>query len=263
MSELAVVNPRYPMKKGCEYPFVEMASVGENFSGILKLESRSLEGSGLSRFKSGDVLFAKITPCPQNGKIAFVNTLPNDFGLGSTEFIVLAPRADVVPRFVYHLACSDPVRGRAAARMEGSTGRQRVPEEVFRKRLLVPIPAPDEQAAIARILDAVDTAMERTRAAVERAREVKRALVQRVFSDGVRNEPVKKTAIGYLPKSWEVVPVNSVVGAFQYGLSVPMQSQGDTPILRMGNIQDGDVLLKDLKYVSLPESELAPYRLKR
>ena len=181
VSSLADVNPRYRVKKGRDYPFIEMAAVGENFRGILSLGSRMLEGSGLSRFRVGDTLFAKITPCPENGKVAFVSHLPNDVGLGSTEFIVLSPRPGADPRFLYHLACSHAVRGRAAARMEGSTGRQRVPEEVFTKRLLVPIPESSEQAAIARILDAVDTALERTRAAVERARELRRALMQELL----------------------------------------------------------------------------------
>jgi type I restriction enzyme S subunit len=121
----------------------------------------------------------------------------------------------------------------------------------------------DEQAAIARVLDAVDTALERTRAAVERAREVRRAVVQRVFCEGLRGETKKKTPIGHLPKSWEVVPVNAVVNTFQYGLSVPMETKGNLPILRMGNIQDGDVISLDLKFVSLPPKVVAPYLLRR
>src|SRR5437879_13912355 len=103
--------------------------------------------------------------------------MPDEVGLGSTEFIVLSPKAETDPRFGYHLACSHAVRGRAAARMEGSTGRQRVPEEVFTKRLLVPLPDGDEQAAIACLLDAVDTALERTRAAVEQARALRQSLL--------------------------------------------------------------------------------------
>ena len=263
VSELTMVNPRYSMRKGHEYPFVEMASVGENFAGILQISARSLEGSGLSRFRAGDTLFAKITPCPQNGKIAFVASLPDAVGLGSTEFIILSPRPDTIPRFLYHLVCSHAVRGRAAARMEGSTGRQRVPEEVFTKRLLVPLPGPNEQAAIARILDAVDTSLERTRAAIERAREVERALVQRVLSEGLRRAHLRKTPIGLIPTTWDVVPVSSVVETFQYGLSVPMEPRGNLPILRMGNIQDGDVVLADLKYVNLPEKITSPYIVKR
>ena len=153
---LAEVNPHYRVTKGRDYPFVEMAAVGENFGGIQRIDKRSLEGSGLSRFRVGDTLFAKITPCIENGKVAFVSFLPDEIGIGSTEFIVLSPRSGTDPRFLYHLACSHAVRGRAAARMEGSTGRQRVPEDVFHTRLLVPIPDPREQAAIARTLDAVD-----------------------------------------------------------------------------------------------------------
>ena len=122
---------------------------------------------------------------------------------------------------------------------------------------------PSEQAAIARILNAVDRALERTREAVEQAREVKRALVQRLLTEGVRGEPKKKTAIGFVPKSWQVVPVGSVVDNFQYGLSVPMQQTGRLPVLRMGNIQSGEVVLDDLKYVSLPDKVVSPYLLQR
>jgi type I restriction enzyme S subunit len=121
----------------------------------------------------------------------------------------------------------------------------------------------DEQSAIARVLDAVDTALERTRGAVERAREVKRALVQRVFSEGLRHEPTRKSTLGHLPRSWCVAPAGSVVTSFQYGLSVPMQLTGTLPILRMGNIQDGDVLLSDLKFVTLPPKVVDPYLLRR
>src|SRR5438067_10151238 len=105
VSTLAKVNPRYPVRKGVEYPFIEMASVGENFAGILKIETRKMEGSGLSRFKVGDTLFAKITPCPENGKVALVRQLPSEPGIGSTEFIVLSPRDGCVPQFLFHLLC--------------------------------------------------------------------------------------------------------------------------------------------------------------
>jgi len=263
VNSIAHVNPRYPVKRGREYSFVEMASVGEDFAGILRFDLRQLEGSGLARFRVGDTLFAKITPCPENGKVAFVNTMPSDLGLGSTEFIVLSPKSETVPRFLFHLACSHNVRGRAAARMEGSTGRQRVPEEVFTKRLLVPIPPPCEQAAIALILDAVDKGIGHTHLAVERAREMRRALVQRLFSEGIRGEQQKKTAVGLIPRSWNVMPVSAVVENFQYGLSMPMKSNGQLPILRMGNIQDGGVRLADLKYITLPEQLVAPYLVRR
>lgn len=263
LSLLAEQNPRYPVCKGIDYPFIEMAAVGENFGGILRLDSRRFEGSGLSRFKENDTLFAKITPCPENGKVAFVASLPAEVGLGSTEFIVLSPREGTAPRFLYHLACSHTLRGRAVARMEGSTGRQRVPEDVFDRRLLVPKPNRDEQAAISRVLDSVDAAIERAREAASQAAEVKRALSQELFSKGTRGEQQKKTPMGFIPKSWEVKLVKNVVTNFEYGLSLPMHLKGAAPILRMGNIQRGDVVMDDLKYVTLSQALLERYSLKR
>lgn len=263
VSTIADVSPRYPIKKGENLPFIEMAAVAENFGGIQSFEWRKLEGSGLARFKCRDTLFAKITPCPENGKVAFVHELPTLYGIGSTEFIVLSPKPETDPRFLFHLLCAHSVRGRAASRMEGSTGRQRVPDDVFQRRLLVPIPSPDEQSAIAKFLDAVDTAMGRTRDAQERARETKRALLQRLFTHGTRGESQTKTVIGWIPKSWTVRDVKSVALEFQYGLSVAMQPTGTLPILRMGNIQAGDVILDGLKYVTLPDRTTAPCLLKR
>ena len=120
-----------------------------------------------------------------------------------------------------------------------------------------------EQAAIARILDAVDTMLERTREAAARARHYKRALVQRVFAKGLYGEDQRETPIGYIPKSWQVVSVKSVVDDFQYGLSVGMDGRGSLPILRMGNIQDGEISFHDVKYVALPEEITKPYLLSR
>lgn len=259
MSELANINPRYAMKKGRQYPFVEMAAVGENFAGILQFETRSLEGSGLSRFKAGDTLFAKITPCPENGKVAFVTSLPDVVGLGSTEFIVLSPRPDVVPRFLYHLACSHAVRGRAAARMEGSTGRQRVPEEVFTKWLLVPVPDGDEQAAIARILDGVDTALERTRAAIEQVRQVKRSVVHRFFYDALGETAYADRPRRNLPPGWALVATEHLLAEEpKNGVSPETSSQPPgIPTFSIAAIRDGRVDLgnrDNLKYARVSET---------
>ena len=176
------------MKNGEIDPFVETAAVATEFGGITRFEERAAGASGLARFRVNDTLFAKITPCPQNGKVAFVGELPggSDASLGSTEFIVVSPRGKTNPRWLYATLCAWRFRGRAAARMEGSTGRQRVPEDVFHRWLLVPVPPnPAEQAAIAGVLDAADAALARTRTALDKARRVKQALVQKFIYDGI------------------------------------------------------------------------------
>lgn len=119
-----------------------------------------------------------------------------------------------------------------------------------------------EQDAIAHILDALDKVIEQIRESIERERDVKKSLVQQLFERGLRGEPLHKTTIGLIPKSWNVVPLRSVVIEFQYGLSIEMGTKGKYPILRMGNIQDAEVLLDDLKYVDLPSHIAGKYLLK-
>lgn len=242
LSSLAELNPRYPIRKGVDYPFIEMAAVGENFGGVLSIDTRRLEGSGLARFKANDTLFAKITPCPENGKVAFVEGLPDEFGLGSTEFIVLSPRDGTNPRFLFHLACSHALRGRAVARMEGSTGRQRVPLDAFDRRLLVPKPSPDEQAAIALLLDGVDAAIYRVRGAVRAACEVQASVIQALVAMCVTTS--KSQALGDLILEG---PTN--------GLYRPESDYGakGTPIIRIDSFSNGSITdLPGLRRVVVP-----------
>lgn len=237
---ISEVNPSYRARKGQSYPFVEMSSVAEHLGGIQRIEYRRLEGSGLARFKAGDTIFAKITPCVENGKVAYVPELTAPLGLGSTEFIVLAPREGTVPRFLFHLLGSDVLRGRAGARMEGSTGRQRVPEDVFRRWLLVPVPSTDEQAAIARILDAVDAAIERTREAVARARTLHSTLLADAF----------ERLIGAHE------PLGEYTSEVRYGTSqAASDRQRGYPTLRIPNVVGDRLALEDLVYVDLPPNE--------
>lgn len=234
IGKLATINPHYKSFKGREYPFIEMAAVAEQFGGIQYITKRNFEGSGLARFKVGDTLFAKITPCPENGKVAFVGDLPDELGIGSTEFIVLSPREGCDPRFLYHLACCHDVRGRAIGRMEGSTGRQRVPDDAFKKRLIVPVPSPEEQAAIAHILDAVDTAIERTQRIVCASEDLRQSLMEAAFTGHFERGAKKQTELGELPTSWNWIKGKQ---AFHV-LSSANTSVGDLRITRNGEEPD-------------------------
>jgi type I restriction enzyme S subunit len=96
-------------------------------------------GSGM-RFVNGDTLVARITPCLENGKTAYVDFLEgNEVGWGSTEYIVLRPKPPLPKEFAYCLARSDAFREFAIQSMTGSSGRQRVPAESL-WHLLLPVP---------------------------------------------------------------------------------------------------------------------------
>lgn len=163
--------------------------------------------------------------------------------------------------FAKHLFLSNTIRNGIRKFAAGNAQLNVSPRQIESIRVL--IPPREEQEAIARILDAVDAAIERTREAVEKAREAKKALIQHLFERGLRKESQRKTAIGLIPKSWSVVPLHSVVTQFQYGLSVAMNSKGEYPILRMGNIQAGEVLLDDLKYLDLPKKIADAYLVRK
>lgn len=276
LGALAELNPRYPVRKGVDYPFIEMAAVGENFGGILSMDRRRLEGSGLARFKLNDTLFAKITPCPENGKVAFVGALPGEVGLGSTEFIVLSPREGTDPRFLYHLACSHALRGRAVARMEGSTGRQRVPLDAFDSRLLVPNPSPDEQAAISGVLDALDLAIDRAREAMAAQKALRDSLVIELLSSGVgrggriRNATKERsefqsTLLGRLPRDWRLSDIKTEF-RLQNGITLNEAQRSRRPkwrYLRVANVQRDALALEDVQLLEATEAEVASRLLKQ
>ena len=128
--ECVQVNPRVVVPRDGEKPFVPMGCLSNDSMLITDIESR--EGNSGAKFQNGDTLFARITPCLENGKTGFVQFLPDaqPVAFGSTEFIVLRSRT-LTPEFVYCLARSDEFRGVAIKSMSGATGRQRVQEQCF------------------------------------------------------------------------------------------------------------------------------------
>jgi type I restriction enzyme S subunit len=129
VTELVDVNPRVHIPNNRPVAFVPMSSLSTDTFIVGITERR--ERSGGAKFANGDTLMARITPCLENGKTAFVNFLEEgETACGSTEFIVLRGRT-VPPEFVYCLARSEDFRMHAIKSMTGATGRQRVQEACF------------------------------------------------------------------------------------------------------------------------------------
>ncbi len=135
VTDAVLVNPKTPVAKDGEKPFVPMGSLANSSMLIGDVEMR-LGNSG-AKFKNNDTLFARITPCLENGKTAYVQFLPSDdvVAFGSTEFIVLRSKT-LTPEYVYLMARSNEFRDNAIKSMTGATGRQRVQETCFDRFLL-------------------------------------------------------------------------------------------------------------------------------
>lgn len=130
LAALFDVNPSRPLLSTAPAPYLDMANMPTSGPSALGVATR-VPGSG-ARFENGDTLLARITPCLENGKTALVDFLaPGERGWGSTEYIVLRPREPIPEPFAYCLARHPDFVSYAVARMNGSSGRQRVSAAVI------------------------------------------------------------------------------------------------------------------------------------
>lgn len=177
-------NPRLPLKKGEVAPYLDMASLPTNAARTSPVSTRTYFSG--SRFQSGDVLMARITPCLENGKLAVVDGLQEgEVGWGSTEFLVMRPRPPVPKGWVYWLARSQDFQAHAIANMSGSSGRQRVGATSL-EPFPVTLPAPDTAQEIAQRTESL---FDRMRANEEQSRTLealRNALLPKLVSGELR-----------------------------------------------------------------------------
>lgn len=231
LGDVIAVNPIRPLVKGSGSVYISMQQVEAGSRSVTEIDSRAFNGSG-ARFQNGDTLLARITPCLENGKTAYVNFLDKtEIGHGSTEFIVLSGIKGISDDlFVYYLARCSEFRNYAIARMEGSSGRQRVPAPTL-KNYVFPVPSIEEQRAIAHILGSLDDKIELNR----RMNKTLEAMASAIFKswfvdfDPVRAKAVgrntglpgeiaelfpdsfEESELGEIPRGWEVVSLSEVL----------------------------------------------------
>ena len=134
--------------------FVPMSAVDEHLQTIISLDKKSLGNvkKGYTYFINKDVLFAKITPCMENGKIAIAKNLKNGIGFGTTEFHVIRAKSNVLPEWIYYILRQPFFRDIAKGKMTGSAGQKRVPVQ-FIENYQIPVPPLSEQKKIVAHLD--------------------------------------------------------------------------------------------------------------
>ena len=182
-TEAFLINPAVPIQRGIPTPFVDMATVEPGLRAVQATKVRKFRGSG-SKFQNGDTLFARITPCLENGKIARYGANSElDVGHGSTEFIVIRGRPGVTDtEYAFYVTRSDLVRDYAIGQMTGTSGRQRVPPKSL-AHLDVTVPPLAEQRAIAHVLGTLDDKIELNRRMNDTLEAEARALFKSWFVD--------------------------------------------------------------------------------
>jgi type I restriction enzyme S subunit len=235
------VNSKYYNK----IPFIPMEYVPDEeiYASRYDLKSPKEIRSG-TFFSKGDLLVAKITPSFENGKQCIVENLPVDFGYATTEVWPLRGKNNSHLLYLFYYLKKQNIRNDIAGKMEGSTGRQRVPKNVL-GNLRIPLPPLPEQQRIAAVLSAVQEAKEKTEEVIKAARELKKSLMHHLFTYGavpvgdVGDVVLKETEIGAVPEEWEVMRLGDVAKIVSGGTPSRKKTEywnGKIPWVKTGEV---------------------------
>ena len=228
------VNPQTKINS-TEVLYVPMNAVNIQYGCIDYLEKRKIiENSGLPRFINNDVLFARITPSTENGKICIVEKFKGE-GIASSELVVLRATEKVLPRYLFYFVQSHRIKDYAVSQMMGTTERQRVPDRVFTNDLNFELPSIIEQQKIASILSKVDELIQKTDQIIEQSQRLKRGLIQRLLTRGIGHSKFKRLLSEKIeiniPDKWKIVSFKDVSNRITYGFTNPMPRAKDGPWL--------------------------------
>ena len=228
-------NPTETIRKGELSKKVAMEQLQPYTRDISGYELTPFNGG--SKFRNGDTLMARITPCLENGKTAQVNILENDeVGFGSTEFIVMREIPGVSDSdFIYYLALSPFWRNKAIKSMVGSSGRQRVQQGVLDSVELCVPPLP-EQKEIAHTLRALDDIIFNNKEINLRLEKMAQAIFKSWFVDF---EPWG----GVMPEDWETTSLSALCSLISRGITPKYVDQGEQIVINQKCIRDHQVVL--------------------
>lgn len=151
LKDILLINPTttLPKEPNLSISFIPMEVVSDDYGIVTELRNKTVsESKGYTKFMEGDLIWARITPCMQNGKSAIVKNLENGLGVGSTEFHVLRNEDPSINLdYIYHFLRLDIVLKDAMSHFTGSAGQQRVPKS-YLEELLIPIPEYQKQTEI-------------------------------------------------------------------------------------------------------------------
>jgi len=184
LEEACSVNPKKSAKPvDGLVSFVPMDAVSED-SKLIRNEVKLYDevSKGFTSFMNQDCLVAKITPCFENGKGAYVDNLRNGLGFGSTEFHVLRAREGNCTKFIYYITQTREFRVRGEMNMQGSAGQRRVTTDYLKLFKVNIPPTLAEQQKVASVLDNADKEIELLEQQLSDLKQEKKALMQQLLT---------------------------------------------------------------------------------
>jgi type I restriction enzyme S subunit len=192
LGEVCEINPRRPFIERVDNrptSFIPMDAVDAISGTITKPQARPYGEikKGYTFFAEGDVLFAKITPCMQNGKHTIARRLIDGIGFGTTEFHVIRPKEASIPEVVWFFLRQPHILLEATEHFTGAVGQQRLPEDYLKVRQ-IPLPPLSEQTRIAAILKEQMAAVEKARKVAEEELEAIKTLPAAILRKAFNGE---------------------------------------------------------------------------
>ena len=246
-------NPKEKLPKGAIARKITMEQLSPNNRYV---ESNIFEEyKGGSKFRNGDTIMARITPCLENGKTAYITSLnENELAFGSTEFIVFRKiEGKSNSKYIYYLLKTPQIRDIAIKSMVGSSGRQRVQQNVL-ENYEVLLPTLDKQIEIASILSSLDDKIELNRRINENLEQQAQALFKSWFVDF---EPFKDgkfvdSELGMIPEGWRVGTIGDYCKIrSEFAFKSSWWTERGVKIVKIKNISSSGILnMDDCSYVS-------------
>jgi type I restriction enzyme S subunit len=213
------------------------------------------------RIQKGDILFSHINSDPHLGKTGFAERDYEDLLHGMNLLLIRANPEVFEAAFLNRIFQYYRDIGVFISICSRSVNQSSINQAKL-KAVEVPLPPLPEQKKIAHILSTVQRAIEAQEGIIQITTELKKALMHKLFTEGLRNEPQKQTEIGLVPESWEVVELEAKAESFQYGTSVKCgYDLNGKPVLRIPNVVGGHVDPADLKFGKPKKNELGKLSL--
>ena len=249
MGELFEINPKSKADDELTSSFIPMEKIEPNninkFS--FSIDNWGKIKKGHTQFQNGDVCFAKISPCFENGKAFIADGLENGIGAGTTELIVLRNR-EIDSKYAFYFVSDLNFVRKGCATYSGTVGQQRISMDFVKA---YPFPLPPTLAEQQRIVNHIETMFAKLDEAKEKAQNVvdsfetrKAAILHKAFIGQLKidNEELEI-------EDWEEKKLGDIVNGFKYGVSDKCDYKNDgIPVLRIPNIGDGTIDFTDLKY---------------
>lgn len=269
LEEVARFNPKHQadVDRTLAVSFVPMPAVDEYAGAITGASERTLADiwAGFTHFADGDVIFAKITPCMENGKVALASGLLNGMACGSTEFHVMRSTGAVEPSFLWRYLRQRSFRDLAAREMTGAVGQRRVPKPFLERHAFL-LPPLAEQRRIVAKLDTLTARLTRARTELDRvtamAKAMRSATLASAFSGTLtrnfRGGASTEGSLGF-PACWAVKrleEISEIQGGIQVGKARPKAVElVEVPYLRVANVQRGWLKLDEIKTIQVTPAE--------